>query len=1084
MKIYKMVFAVLVCLPVLSALAGQWTYDSGSATLSHDTSGWILTASCNDTNLTVTGVSQSPGTPSALPLSDQTPGYTLVSIGNYAFSECDGLTNLVIGSGVTSIGNYAFYNCTGLVSVVIGSGVISIGSSAFRSCNGLTSVEIPDSVISIYNYAFEDCTGLVSVVIGIGVTSINNNAFPGCSRIRNVTLNADLSSFRASSVFPLSYHSLTNLVIGSGVTSIGDYAFHNCTGLTSVEIPDSVTSIDRYAFYNCTGLVSVVIGSGVTSIGDYAFHNCTRLTFVTIRCDGQVDSSSYNMFRGCVNISALVLDMPNVSTWVGAVSGYSTNGVSVIFGDSVTNINNDVFSNRDELTNIVFGAGTVEIGDGVFDDCNELKNIDFGTGTVNFNGYRTFADCDELKNIDFGSGSVNFNDYGFVNCDGLTNLVFGSGVINIGDYAFAECPGLTSVTIPRDVTGIGEAPFTACSSLTNISVAAENPVCQDIDGVLYSKDNSVLLSFPAGRSGSYAVHDGTALLGQDAFDDAVLASLYLPASVTNIGATIRFDCCIVAGQYVPVSDSTVSFNMPSITNISVAVDNLVYRDIGGVLCSKDGMTLLSYPTGRAGDYAIPSGVFSIGNWAFSECAFLTGVTFSESVTNIGNSAFHMCTNLTNIAFGSGTVDIGNGALAKCESLTVVVFPDSVANISDTAFCGCANLTDIAFGSGVTNIGYGAFYNCPGLTSVTLPGGVTHVRDYAFSGSSRGSMTNAVMSNVCMMGSRTFQNQFLTEVVFTGAEPPLIVEDRRGWSGEDYYSYCVNVAVAWEFYDDFMVLVPATYLNNWVDSVYNPIWRGRPVRTLESVWGIWGTFNFAVDDQWGLEWTTTGWFAQSGVRYSGSMAIQNGEINNGQISSVQTIVKNAGTLTFHYRVSSEEDYDFLNVYLDDALVLQDSGEQAEWREAQIVVYGTGKHKIRWDYVKDDSYSDGADCAWIDAVIWESGTAGTEMPVPYAWLDGFGLAEGIDYEVAAFTDTDGDGYPAWEEYVAGTDPTDDASVLMALISMQEGVLSVTWTPDLGSARVYTVEGKASLTENWQSPANATHRFFRVKVSMDIP
>jgi len=42
----------------------------------------------------------------------------------------------------------------------------------------------------------------------------------------------------------------------------------------------------------------------------------------------------------------------------------------------------------------------------------------------------------------------------------------------------------------------------------------------------------------------------------------------------------------------------------------------------------------------------------------------------------------------------------------------------------------------------------------------------------------------------------------------------------------------------------------------------------------------------------------------------------------------------------------------------------------------------------------------------------------VPVPYAWLDGFGLVEVIDYEVAAFTNTDGDGYPAWEEDVAGT------------------------------------------------------------------
>jgi hypothetical protein len=331
---------------------------------------------------------------------------------------------------------------------------------------------------------------------------------------------------------------------------------------------------------------------------------------------------------------------------------------------------------------------------------------------------------------------------------------------------------------------------------------------------------------------------------------------------------------------------------------------------------------------------------------------------------------------------------------------------------------------------------------------------------------------------------------LTEVVFTGAEPPRIVGEFWTQINGVYSNWVGDAGADWEFptwqgEGDFTVLVPAAYLNNWVADAADPVWRGRPVQTLESARGISGTFDFAVDDRWGLEWTTAGWFAQSAVRYSGPMALQSGDIGNTQTSTVQTIVKNAGTLTFRYRVSSEEDYDFLNVYLDDVLVLQESGIRAEWPEARIVVRGIGKHKIRWDYVKDDSYSEGADCAWVDAVVWEPGTASTEVPVPYAWLDGFGLSAGGDYEAVALADTDGDGYPAWAEYVAGTDPTDDASVLRALISVQDGVPSVTWTPDLRPTRAYTVEGKASLTAaDWQSPTNATHRFFRVKVSMGIP
>jgi len=209
-----------------------------------------------------------------------------------------------------------------------------------------------------------------------------------------------------------------------------------------------------------------------------------------------------------------------------------------------------------------------------------------------------------------------------------------------------------------------------------------------------------------------------------------------------------------------------------------------------------------------------------------------------------------------------------------------------------------------------------------------------------------------MSNVRVMGPNTFCGQPLTEVVFTGAEPPRIVGEFWTQINGVYSNWVGDAGADWEFptwqgEGDFTVLVPAAYLNNWVADAADPVWRGRPVQTLESARGISGTFDFAVDDRWGLEWTTAGWFAQSAVRYSGPMALQSGDIVNGQTSTVQTIVKNAGTLTFRYRVSSEEDYDFLNVYLDDVLVLQESGIRAEWMEKRIVVRGIGKHKIRWD-----------------------------------------------------------------------------------------------------------------------------------------
>ena len=79
------------------------------------------------------------------------------------------------------------------------------------------------------------------------------------------------------------------------VTSIGIYAFSSCSGLTSVNIPNSITSIGQEAFSYCSGLTSVVIPNSVFSIGVEAFRNCTSLTSVSIGSSvTNIDSSAFN----------------------------------------------------------------------------------------------------------------------------------------------------------------------------------------------------------------------------------------------------------------------------------------------------------------------------------------------------------------------------------------------------------------------------------------------------------------------------------------------------------------------------------------------------------------------------------------------------------------------------------------------------------------------------------------------------------------------------------------------------------------------------------------------------------------------
>ena len=88
---------------------------------------------------------------------------SVTSIGDYAFSDCSGLTSVTIGNSVETIGDHAFEGCSKLTSVTIGNSVETIGYSAFYGCSGLTSVTIGNSVETIGDYAFDGCPKLEAI---------------------------------------------------------------------------------------------------------------------------------------------------------------------------------------------------------------------------------------------------------------------------------------------------------------------------------------------------------------------------------------------------------------------------------------------------------------------------------------------------------------------------------------------------------------------------------------------------------------------------------------------------------------------------------------------------------------------------------------------------------------------------------------------------------------------------------------------------------------------------------------------------------------------------------------------------------
>jgi hypothetical protein len=349
----------------------------------------------------------------------------------------------------------------------------------------------------------------------------------------------------------------------------------------------------------------------------------------------------------------------------------------------------------------------------------------------------------------------------------LTNIWIPASVTTIGERAFSMNE-LTGVMIPDGVTNIGGGPFMGCTRLTDISVGAANPSYCSVQGVLYSKDQSTLIEFPAGSFlPTYTIVSNATSIADWAFDGCGLRGITLPTGVTNLGNYSFGGCGRLGGLVLPPGITTIGHHAfeycSSLTNIvipaavtnigtnafdscsnlnaiTVAAANASYASANGVLFSKAWTSLIRCPPGRPGSFAFPDGVITVEPVAFSGCAGLTAVTFGSGVRTIGDNAFFGCALLTAAALPNSVTNIGASAFRYC-GLTSFTFPNTLASIKEYSFDGDSNLLGVVIPDTVTDIGVDAFAGC-GLTNVTIPNGVFIIDYGAFYGC--GNLTNATI----------------------------------------------------------------------------------------------------------------------------------------------------------------------------------------------------------------------------------------------------------------------------------------------------------------------------------------------------
>ena len=512
------------------------------------------------------------------------------------------------------------------------------------------------------------------------------------------------------------------VTIDYGVTSIGKYAFRSCKNLTSVTMPNSLTSIGENSFDACIDLTSMIIPDSVKSIGEHAFYTCTSLKNVTI--GNSLNMISNFVFVGCNSLENIMVDENNLN--YSSIDG-------VLFNKKKTELilypvgnSRNAYSIPNSVTSIGYYA---------FWGCTNLRNIKIPNNVESIGDY-AFYNCTSLTSVTIPNSVTSIGNDAFYGCSSLTSVTIPNSVTSIGNNAFYGCSSLTSVTIPDSVTSIGYSALSSCTSLTSIEVSYDNENYSSVDGVLFDKDKTKLIQYPAGSNRTiYNIPNSVISIGSDAFVGCTsLTSVTIPNSVTSIGGSAFSGCTNLTSITIP----------DSVTSI-------------GSYAFEDCTSLTSVTIGNS--------VTSIGGSAFSGCTNLTSITIPDSVTSIGSYAFEDCTSLTSVTIGNSVTSIGGSAFSGCTSLTSITIPDSVTSIGDYAFYECTSLKSVTIPDSATSIGDYAFYECTSLKSVTIPNSVTSIGHNAFYG--------------CYFTSENFVNNSNVEI--DGYSRPTIVDtDDKGF----------------------------------------------------------------------------------------------------------------------------------------------------------------------------------------------------------------------------------------------------------------------------------------------------------------
>ncbi len=706
---------------------------------------------------------------------------SVTSIGDYAFANCTGLTDITIPDTITSIGDYAFFNCQDLTSVILPKSVTSIGAFAFYHLQGHcyyagTEEEWKAITMGTGNFYFstpyyysETDPGVFGYywhyVEGIPTAWVYQedpnakyfNFYLQDDDTYRITGAKDESALPAELVLPATYH-------GKPVTAISDTAFDGCTNLISVTLPDSITDLGYATFEGCTALTTINIPDGVTYIEDYVFYGCSSLT--SIRIPKSVTNIGSEAFKNCTALASIVVDSANTV--------YQSKGNCLIeiasktlllcgkdgtipTDGSVERIGEYAFCNCTWLTSIVIPSSITSIGDDAFYDCTALTTVYYeGTeyawdlitiysGNYNLT-YATFYYYSETAPADNG------NYWHYV--DGIVTVwpkldpntkYFNFTLLDDDTYSLTDVKNpsslpsdlvLPSYYLGKEVTRIDQYALYRCNTLTSIVIPdtvtsiglAAFAECTSLAEIVIP-DSVTDIGYAAFTEctslASVTLSNNLNSIGESAFEGCTaLESIRIPDSVTSIGDWVFGGCDgLTALYYTGTLEEWSAIEIDYVNNSKL-----------------DEVTIYYYsetePTVSGNYWHYIDNVITA--WEYKEdpnAQYFTFTLLDDGTYAISGlqdvSTLPTLLTLPSFYQGKKVTRIADSAFEDCATLTSVIIPNTVKSIGWASFAGCTGLTEVVIPNSVTSIAKSAFYACSALKSIEIPDSVTSMGDGVF-----------------------------------------------------------------------------------------------------------------------------------------------------------------------------------------------------------------------------------------------------------------------------------------------------------------------------------------------------------------